>query len=102
MRQHGTQCRGMDSRPDESCLWRASPRVLCPSKGSFEGSNAGALVWFPSVCRFEGLADGRPEAAQWRAWQCPIDLGSHSAGDDDAVLGMAAQWQGWPHMAVGD
>jgi hypothetical protein len=29
-------------------------------------------------------------------------LDSHSAGDDAAVPGMAAQWRGWPHRAGGD
>jgi hypothetical protein len=102
MRQHGAQCRVIDSRPDESCFWLASWWILCLSMGGFEGSSAAALVWSPFVCRFEGSADGRSEAAQRRAWQCPIDLGSHSAGDDAAVLGMVAQWRGWPHRAVGD
>jgi hypothetical protein len=87
MRQHGAQCRGIDSRPDESCLWRAS-------RGGFEGSSAGALVWLPSVRWFVGSADGRSEAAQRWAWRCPVDLDSHSAGDDATVPGIAAQWWG--------
>jgi hypothetical protein len=49
------------------------------------------LVWSPSVCRLEGSAEERPEAAQQRVWRCPVVLGSHSTGDDAAVPGMAAQ-----------
>jgi hypothetical protein len=62
----------------------------CARPGGFEGSGAGTLVWPPSVCQFKGPADGRPEAAQRPAWRCPVDLSSHSAGDDAAVLGMVA------------
>jgi hypothetical protein len=91
------QFHGSDSRPDESCLWWASWRILCPSRGGFEGSSAGALVWSPSVRLFEGWVDERPEAAQRQAWRCPIGLGSHSVGDDAAVRGMVAQRGGDGH-----
>jgi hypothetical protein len=37
MRQHGIQCRRIDNRPGESCLWQASWRILCPSRSGFEG-----------------------------------------------------------------
>jgi hypothetical protein len=49
------------------------------------------LVWSSSVCRFEGWADGRPEAAQSRTWRCPVAPGFHNAGDDTAVHGVATQ-----------
>jgi hypothetical protein len=49
------------------------------------------LVQSPSVRRLEGWVDGRLEAAQRRAWWCPIVPGFHSTGDDAVVLGMAAQ-----------
>jgi hypothetical protein len=41
-------------------------------------------------------------AAQRRAWRCPVVPGPHSAGDDVAVPGRAAQWRGWPHRAGSD
>jgi hypothetical protein len=94
MWQHGAQCHVIDSCPGESCLRQASWWIMCSSRGFFKGSSDGAHAWLPYVRRFEGLADGRSEAAQQRAWRCPVDLGSHSAGDDAAVPGMAAQWQG--------
>jgi hypothetical protein len=50
------------------------------------------LVWSSFVRRLEGWADRGPEAAQRWVWWCPIVLGFHSAGDDAAALGMAAQW----------
>jgi hypothetical protein len=49
------------------------------------------LVWLPSVHWFKGSADRRPGGAQRPVWRCPVDPGSHYAGDDSAVLGMAAQ-----------
>jgi hypothetical protein len=47
------------------------------------------LVWSSSIRRLEGWADGRPEAAQRRAWWRPVVLGSHSTEGDAAVPGMA-------------
>jgi hypothetical protein len=60
------------------------------------------LVWSPSVRLLEGRADGGSEDVQQRVWRCPIIPGFHSAGDDVAVLGMAAQWRGWPYRAGSD
>jgi hypothetical protein len=37
VRQHGVQCCGIDNHHGESCLCQASWRVLCPSRGGFEG-----------------------------------------------------------------
>jgi hypothetical protein len=51
------------------------------------------LVWSPSVRRLEGWAEGGPEAAQQRAWRCPVVPGSHSAWDGSTVAGMDAQSQ---------
>jgi hypothetical protein len=36
VRQHGVQCRGIDNHPGESCLWQASWRDQCLSRGGFE------------------------------------------------------------------
>jgi hypothetical protein len=102
MWQHDAQCHGIGSRPGESCLRRASWWILCLSRGGFEGSSVGVLAWSSFVRRFEGSADGRSEAAQRWAWRCPVDPGSHSAGDDAAMPGTAAQWRRWPHRARGD
>jgi hypothetical protein len=55
-----------------------------------------------SVRRLEGVANRRPEGAQWRGWCCLVVQGSHSDGDSIAVLAMAAQQWGWPHRADGD
>jgi hypothetical protein len=87
---HGAQCRGIDSCPGESCLRRASWWILCRSRGGFEGSCNGALAWSSSVRRFEGSTDGRSEAAQRRAWRCPVDMGPHSDG-------VMLQCPGWRH-----
>jgi hypothetical protein len=35
-------------------------------------------------------------------WQRPVGLDSHCAGADPVVLGMVAQWRGWPHRTGGD
>jgi hypothetical protein len=35
-------------------------------------------------------------------WRRPVGLDSHCAGADPAVLGMVAQWRGWPHRTRGD
>jgi hypothetical protein len=47
-------------------------------------------AWVAVVRWFEGIADGRPEDAQWRGWRCLVVPGSHSVGDGAAVLGMVA------------
>jgi hypothetical protein len=60
------------------------------------------LVWSPSVRPLEGWADGGSEDVQRRVRWCPVVPGFHSAGDDAAVLGVAAQRRGWPHMAGND
>jgi hypothetical protein len=60
------------------------------------------LVWSPSVRLLEGWADGGSEDVQRRVWWCPVVPGFHSAGDNVAVPGMAAQWRGWAHMAGND
>jgi hypothetical protein len=57
------------------------------------------LLGSPFVRWFEGVADRRPEDSQRRGWRCLVVPGSHSAGDGIAVLGMGAQWRGWPHRA---
>jgi hypothetical protein len=49
------------------------------------------LVWSSSVRQLEGWADGWLEVAQQRVWRCLVVLGSYSAGDGAAVLGMVAQ-----------
>jgi hypothetical protein len=59
------------------------------------------LVWSPSIRRLKAWADEGPEAAQWRAWQCPIVPGSLVPGIA-TMPGMAAQWWGWPHRAESD
>jgi hypothetical protein len=54
------------------------------------------------VGRLEGVVDGRPYEAQWRAWRCPVPVHLNSIGDGAAVLGVALQWRGWPHRADSD
>jgi hypothetical protein len=78
-------------RRDESCA--------CPEAAS-RVATWELLVWSPSVRRFEGWADGGPDAAQQRAWRCPVVSGSHNGRDDAAVPGMAAQRQGWPRRTA--
>jgi hypothetical protein len=53
------------------------------------------LVWSPSVRRLERSDDGRPVAAQRRAWRCPVVLGSHSAGDDVVRTMCGSRTGGW-------
>jgi hypothetical protein len=53
------------------------------------------LVWSPSVRRLEGWADRRPDAAQRRAWRCPVVPGFHS-------VGMTLQCLGWRHSDEDD
>jgi hypothetical protein len=60
------------------------------------------LVRSPSVRLLEGWADGGSKDAQRQVWRCPVVPCFHSAGDDAAVPGMAAQWRGWPHRAGSD
>jgi hypothetical protein len=55
-----------------------------------------------SVRRLEGVADRRLEDVQCQGRRCLVVPGSHSDGDGVAVLGMVAQWWGWPHRADGD
>jgi hypothetical protein len=43
-RQHGVQRREIDNRPGETCLWRASWRVLCLPRGGFEEGSVGVFV----------------------------------------------------------
>jgi hypothetical protein len=63
----------------------------------FKGGLADVCVWSSSVCRFEGLVDGRTLVAQKLAWRRPIGTGLHSTGNGSTVLGMATHRRGWPH-----
>jgi hypothetical protein len=76
--------------------WRISPpsgvvASPVPAQKRLRGWLCGCLpLGSSSVCWFEGVADGRPEDAQWRGWRCLVVPGSHSAGDGAAVPGMGA------------
>jgi hypothetical protein len=48
------------------------------------------LLWSSCVRQFEGRDDRGLEVAQRRTWRRLVVLGSHSAGDGAAVLGMVA------------
>jgi hypothetical protein len=60
------------------------------------------LVWSSCIRQLEGWADGELEVAQQRVWRRLVVLGSNSAGDGAAVLGMAVHHWGWLHRADGD
>jgi hypothetical protein len=65
-------------------------RTLCPSRSGFERSAWELLIWSLCMRQLEGWANGRLEVAQRQMWSCLVVLGSHSAGDGAAVLGMVA------------
>jgi hypothetical protein len=91
--------RGVVGRPGESGFWRGVVASPMPVQEQFEGSGVGASYLSSSVRQLEGWAEGGLEDAQQRVWRRLVVLGSHSAGDGAAVLGMVVQRRGWPHRA---
>jgi hypothetical protein len=92
---NGAQCRGVDGCLGGSRFWgRRGKSGACPGAASRVVVRE-LLVWSPSVRRLEGWADRRPEAAQRRAWQCPVVPGFHS-------VGMTLQCLGWRHSDEDD
>jgi hypothetical protein len=89
--QHGVQCSRFDGCPGESRPWHVSWRLLCLSRGGFEGGHTGILAWSSSVRLLEGPADVGSRAVQRSAWWRPVSSGPHGVGDDPAMPGMVAQ-----------